>query len=59
LMDNLEAGAPGLFLAGHYRDGISLSDSLVSGAHVAERLGAYVAGRPPEAALASATELTT
>jgi oxygen-dependent protoporphyrinogen oxidase len=59
LMDNLEAGAPGLFLAGHYRDGISLSDSLASGAHVAERLGAYVAGRPPEAALASATELTT
>lgn len=30
--------APGLFLAGHYRDGVSLSDSIVSGCHVAERV---------------------
>ena len=45
LMNNLEAKAPGLFLAGHYRDGISLSDSIVSGANVAERIGKYVTAR--------------
>ena len=45
LMNSLEAGAPGLFLAGHYRDGISLSDSIVSGDMAAQRLGSYVAGR--------------
>jgi len=45
LMNNLEESAPGLFLAGHYRDGISLSDSMVSGDRGAERVGAYVSGR--------------
>jgi protoporphyrinogen/coproporphyrinogen III oxidase len=44
-MNQLEGNAPGLFLAGHFRDGISLSDSIVSGACAAERLGAFVAGR--------------
>jgi oxygen-dependent protoporphyrinogen oxidase len=44
-MTQLEANAPGLFLAGHFRDGISLSDSIVSGERAAERLGAFVAGR--------------
>ena len=44
-MNQLEADAPGLFLAGHFRDGISLSDSIVSGERAAERLGAFVAGR--------------
>jgi oxygen-dependent protoporphyrinogen oxidase len=38
LMTELEAKAPGLFLAGHYRDGVSLSDSMVSGVNVAERV---------------------
>jgi oxygen-dependent protoporphyrinogen oxidase len=38
LMNELEAKAPGLFLAGHYRDGISLSDSIVSGCNVADRV---------------------
>ena len=38
LMNEVEAKAPGLFLAGHYRDGISLSDSIVSGCNVAERV---------------------
>ena len=38
LMNEVEAKAPGLFLAGHYRDGISLSDSIVSGINVAERV---------------------
>lgn len=55
LMDNLEAKAPGLFLAGHYRDGISLSDSIVSGAKAAERIGNYIktsatAVQPPDSA---------
>jgi oxygen-dependent protoporphyrinogen oxidase len=44
-MNQLEANAPGLFLAGHFRDGISLSDSIVSGDRSAERLAAFVAGR--------------
>jgi oxygen-dependent protoporphyrinogen oxidase len=41
-MDRLEAHAPGIFLAGHYRDGISLGDSLVSGDKAAERVGEFV-----------------
>lgn len=53
LMNNLEENAPGLFLAGHYRDGISLSDSIVSGDKAAERLGAYIAGRNPASRLHS------
>jgi len=44
-MNQLETNTPGLFLAGHFRDGISLSDSIVSGDHAAERLAAFVAGR--------------
>ena len=38
LMTEIEARAPGLFLAGHYRDGVSLSDSIVSGCNVADRV---------------------
>ena len=41
LMSQIETGAPGLFFAGHYRDGVSLSDSIVSGCNVAERAGEY------------------
>lgn len=37
-LDELETRAPGLFFAGHYRDGISLGDSIVSGAKAAGRL---------------------
>jgi protoporphyrinogen/coproporphyrinogen III oxidase len=44
-MNQLEANAPGLFFAGHFRDGISLSDSIVSGGRAAERLGRFVADR--------------
>lgn len=40
LMTKLEADVPGFFLAGHYRDGVSLSDSIVSGINVAERVAA-------------------
>jgi oxygen-dependent protoporphyrinogen oxidase len=38
LMTKIEADAPGLFLAGHFRDGVSLSDSIVSGINVVERV---------------------
>jgi oxygen-dependent protoporphyrinogen oxidase len=38
LMAEIEAKAPGLFLAGHYRDGVSLSDSIVSGCNAADRV---------------------
>lgn len=41
-MTRLEHTAPGLFLAGHYRDGISLSDSIVSGRKVADRAAEYL-----------------
>ena len=40
LMAEIEQKAPGLFLAGHYRDGVSLSDSIVSGCNVADRVAA-------------------
>ena len=38
LMTDIEARTPGFFLAGHYRDGVSLSDSIVSGCNAAERI---------------------
>jgi protoporphyrinogen/coproporphyrinogen III oxidase len=39
LLNDLEASAPGLFFAGHYRDGVSLGDSIVSGVNIAEQVG--------------------
>jgi oxygen-dependent protoporphyrinogen oxidase len=41
-LSEIEAKATGLFFAGHYRDGISLGDSIVSGCNVADRLEAFV-----------------
>src|SRR5208282_349017 len=38
LMNAIENQAAGLFLAGHYRDGVSLGDSIVSGCNVVERV---------------------
>ncbi|MFA7345242.1 MAG: protoporphyrinogen oxidase [Terrimicrobiaceae bacterium] len=38
LMDRIENEFPGLYFAGHYRDGISLGDSIVSGCNIAERV---------------------
>jgi protoporphyrinogen/coproporphyrinogen III oxidase len=50
LMADIEGKAPGLFLAGHFRDGISLSDTIVSACDVADRAGAFLrvapAGQP-------------
>jgi oxygen-dependent protoporphyrinogen oxidase len=41
-LTELEASVPGLFFAGHYRDGISLGDSIVSGVRAAERIAPAV-----------------
>ncbi len=38
LMADAENKAAGLFLAGHYRDGVSLSDSILSGCNVVDRV---------------------
>jgi oxygen-dependent protoporphyrinogen oxidase len=43
LMTEIEAAAPNLFFAGHYRDGISLGDSIVSGCNMAERVEKHLA----------------
>jgi oxygen-dependent protoporphyrinogen oxidase len=43
LMNEIETGNRGFFLAGHYRDGVSLSDSIVCGCTAAERLSNYCA----------------
>jgi len=40
LMNDIESRARGLFFAGHYRDGVSLGDSIVSGSNVGERVAA-------------------
>jgi oxygen-dependent protoporphyrinogen oxidase len=53
LMDKLEQGAPGLFMAGHFRNGISLGDSLIAGHDVAERIQAVVSPPPGRAANAA------
>lgn len=37
-MSDIEKKAPGLFFAGHYRDGVSLSDSILSGLKAAEKV---------------------
>jgi protoporphyrinogen/coproporphyrinogen III oxidase len=38
MLTELETKTRGLFFAGHYRDGVSLSDSMVSGCNVADRI---------------------
>jgi oxygen-dependent protoporphyrinogen oxidase len=42
LMTDAENKAAGLFLAGHYRDGVSLSDSIVSGRNVVDRVQSFL-----------------
>ncbi len=37
LLNELEAKNPNLFFAGHYRDGVSLGDSIVSGVNIVEQ----------------------
>jgi protoporphyrinogen oxidase len=41
-MTEIEGRTPGLFLAGHYRDGVSLGDSIVSGVNVVERIANHL-----------------
>jgi protoporphyrinogen/coproporphyrinogen III oxidase len=48
LMTNIESKAPGFFLAGHYRDGVSLSDSIVSGCNIADRLEKFLSTLKPQ-----------
>jgi len=38
LLKDIEATTPNLFFAGHYRDGVSLGDSIVSGVNIAGRV---------------------
>jgi oxygen-dependent protoporphyrinogen oxidase len=47
-MADIEKRAPGLFLAGHYRDGISLSDTIVSACNVADRVGEFLRSLPAQ-----------
>lgn len=42
VMTHCEEAHPGIFVAGHCRDGISLADSIVSGAKIVERIGGYL-----------------
>ena len=42
LMTEIESTAPGLFFAGHYRDGVSLGDTMVSGVNVVERVANFL-----------------
>jgi protoporphyrinogen/coproporphyrinogen III oxidase len=44
-MNALEKQAAGLFLAGHYREGVSLGDSIVSGCNVAERTEKFLTAK--------------
>lgn len=42
LMNDLENRLHGFFLAGHYRHGVSLGDTMVSGCDAAERVGKFL-----------------
>jgi protoporphyrinogen/coproporphyrinogen III oxidase len=41
-LNEIEAGARGLFFAGHFRDGISLGDSIACGYHTAGRIRKFL-----------------
>ena len=49
LMNETEVKAPGLFIAGHFREGISLGDSILSGHNVVERIVGYLGKSSPAA----------
>ncbi len=44
-MTELENRLPGFYLAGHYRDGVSLGDSMVSGCNIAEHVEKFSRSR--------------
>lgn len=51
-MSELEKRAPGFFLAGNFRNGIALSDSIVAGHDAADRIEKFLGSRenPPDSA---------
>jgi protoporphyrinogen oxidase len=42
LMNQIESQASGFFFAGHYRDGVSLGDSILSGVNIVERAANFI-----------------
>ncbi|MGB9601970.1 MAG: protoporphyrinogen oxidase [Limisphaerales bacterium] len=46
LIDEVESAAKGIFFAGHYRDGVSLSDSIHSGLKSADKIANYLHNKP-------------
>jgi oxygen-dependent protoporphyrinogen oxidase len=42
LMTEIESKAVGLFFAGHYRDGVSLGDTIMSGVNIVERVAKFL-----------------
>jgi oxygen-dependent protoporphyrinogen oxidase len=42
LMNEIENQAAAFFFAGHYRDGVSLGDSILSGCNIVERVGHFL-----------------
>lgn len=54
LMNQIETQARGVFFAGHYRDGISLGDSIISGHRAADRMREFLKSGQP--AVQSATQ---
>lgn len=55
LMNDIEEKASGFFMAGHYRNGISLGDSIVAGHDVAEKVERFLAA-PATGAMSGAPE---
>ncbi len=50
-MNEIENKAAGLFFAGHYRDGVSLGDSIVSGCNIVKRVVAFLGNHERSVAL--------
>jgi oxygen-dependent protoporphyrinogen oxidase len=45
LMNEIENRAAGFFFAGHYRDGVSLGDSILSGCNIVERVESFLTAK--------------
>jgi oxygen-dependent protoporphyrinogen oxidase len=45
LMNKIENRVAGFFFAGHYRDGVSLGDSILSGCNIVERVGKFLTAK--------------
>jgi oxygen-dependent protoporphyrinogen oxidase len=45
LLIEIESQAPGLYFAGHYRDGVSLGDSILSGCNIVERVEKFLTAK--------------